>query len=436
MINKILAIAVNSYDDIRYDNLSNCLNDVNQVTNILKTKYIFDDIELLTTKKETTRSFIYNKLNEYFINCLDDEVVLLIYIGHGEYNETLKTTYWIPSDATYDDSSTWFNLNDLLTFLKASKALHIGIISDSCFSGAIFEQHRGGGFEAFETKKSRLALTSGSKEKVSDGHPNSLSPFAKELCDVLSDNTNPKFLFTKLSENLILKFNRDRLQTPMFGSLNNIGHEGGSLVLYLKESEDLLYEDISIPLNIDLPFVYDYECKIPFFKKNPNFDSQFVNSYIQSSVYSFLSEVRLMFTEKYFVENEVFYYNINYTIDTLNEKLLSMVIAVENHLGGVHPNNYLTTLNIAFKPERKLSLYDVIEYNSFNNFISDSIKRYSCDEEQIEILDSYKECATDFNIDFTIDEEKLNIFFYKFMPRAVQALGDLSIPLDDLKLKI
>ncbi|MES2545010.1 MAG: UvrB/UvrC motif-containing protein [Bacteroidota bacterium] len=236
--NRILAIAINEYDNPQLNNLQNCKSDIESILGALTNKYAFEDIDFIFEKKDTTRQALYNKIRSYFSDRLDDENVLLLFAGHGEYDEKLETAYWQPSDANPADLSTWFNLNDLLTFIKASEAFHIGIISDSCFSGAMFQApYRGGGIEAINSKKSRIGLSSGSLEKVSDGKEGELSPFATILIKELADNTATELLFNVLATNIILKFDDQRKQTPMHGPLFNVGHEGGSFVFKIKEDE-------------------------------------------------------------------------------------------------------------------------------------------------------------------------------------------------------
>lgn len=234
-VNKILAIAVCEYENEELNKLNNCFKDVTSLVQILNEKYQFDDIELITTNADTSRKALYRKLNEYFSNCLDDESVVLIYAGHGEYNPKLDTAFWLPSDADPLYPETWFNITDLMSFLRASDAFHISLISDSCFSGAIFQApSRGGGANALSSKKSRVALTSGSLEKVSDGKEGENSPFATTLINILTENSSSELPFSMLANNVILDFNAERKQTPMFGSLERVGHDGGSFIFRLK----------------------------------------------------------------------------------------------------------------------------------------------------------------------------------------------------------
>lgn len=237
-LNKILAIAINDYDDINLNKIDNCYNDITALIGVLNEKYSFDDTELIFKKSDTTRKKLYAKLTEYFVNALPEDNILLLFAGHGEYNDRLGVSYWQPSDADPCDPSSWINVNDVLSFIKVSGALHIGIISDSCFSGAIFENRkRGGGMEAFKKRKSREALTSGGIEKVSDGKKGERSPFTEVLIKILSDNEKTELPFTIFSHNVILQFESSKEQTPMSGNLNDSGHEGGTFFFELKKEE-------------------------------------------------------------------------------------------------------------------------------------------------------------------------------------------------------
>jgi len=235
--NKVIAIGINEYDDLAIHNLNNPIKDIEAIVQILKLKYNFDDFDILSTPDKTTRKYLFNYLQELFINALPDDNILLIFAGHGALNPNTNSTFWKPSDALHSDQSSWFNLADLLSFLNASKANNIAIISDSCFSGGIFEsKSRGGGIDPFELRKSREALSSGSKEYVSDGLLNQHSPFTISLLSILTSNTAKYLPFINLANILILNFDQKNKQTPTFGSLYNTGHDGGSLIFELLDN--------------------------------------------------------------------------------------------------------------------------------------------------------------------------------------------------------
>lgn len=446
-MNRILAIAINHYDDPTLGQLHNCNNDINTLTSTLSSHYQFDDIEILSNREQTAKEFLHDYLYDYFLNALEEDNILLIFAGHGQLNEKIGSSYWMPSDAVASKMHTWLSLADVLNFISHSEAFHVNIISDSCFSGAIFDDAlRGGGPSAFESKKSRLALTSGSREKVSDGPKGGLSPFTETLNRLLNENEQPELPFTKLATDLLMGFKPEG-QTPMFGSLQNIGHKGGSMVLHKKLTGDTDdsqagFSETSIALNIDLPLIIDYQCSVPLFKESKSFDHLFVNAFVQQHAYGIISDVRRFFTEdpEYFMERNKeipFDLSIGYSIHTLSDKMLSMTFSTENYFGGAHPNSTITSLNIAFSPERIFRIPDIVKYEgSFKHFLNWAVENFSVDSEQREILLNLIEDELSENLDFSIDEKELTLYFTGHLPRVMMPHGFLEIPLEKLHMKI
>ncbi|MCO5949233.1 caspase family protein [Mucilaginibacter flavidus] len=240
-VNRILAIAINDYDDLELNKIENCYSDVNKIIQVLSEKYNFDEVEFIYEKAKTSRKVLFQRLQEYFKYALESDNILVIYAGHGAYDDYLKTAYWQPSDADKTDTTSWLNVRDILALISASSANQISIVSDSCFSGALFNPpFRGGGLETLKNKKSRQALTAGGIEKVSDGLKGKTSPFAKALIEILKSNENKELPFSILAHQVILKFDKDKSQTPLFGDLQNVGHEGGTFVFQLKEANNLV----------------------------------------------------------------------------------------------------------------------------------------------------------------------------------------------------
>lgn len=349
-MNKIIAIAIDDYDDPAIGNLKNCSKDINSLIDTLSKKYEFDPIELFTKPEQTTLSFLYNGLYNELINSLNSDNILLLFAGHGEFNPILGTSYWLCSDSQKTNVTTWFNVGDLLKFFNASLARHIALISDSCFSGAIFELSRGGGAIALDSKTSRQALTSGGIETVSDGNENENSPFNKALLKVLTENTSKLFSFNQLAEKTILEFNQNRKQTPSFGSLVNSGDKGGVFFFKLKSDDDLgIVKPVQIPLEISNKIKIDSSFEIPFFNENKYFKSDFINAFVQQLGYSIINDVRVFVAgdEEYSISrsSEIeFYLEVGYTIETLNDKFLSMLISRSDYFGGAHPNHYVYSI--------------------------------------------------------------------------------------------
>jgi len=444
-LNKILGIAINKYTDDKLDNLNNCLADMNETVSILKQRYCFDDIELLTCLEQTTRKYLFNRLQDFFLNCLEEDNIIILYSGHGEYNSFINTPYWQPSDSLFNDSSTWLNVNDILSFINASKAKHVCLISDSCFSGAIItDKMRGGGFDALNNKKSRLALTSGGIEKVSDGIKEDLSPFTKILCKVLKENNEPKISFSSVAEKVILNFNEERIQTPMFGTLPNTGHDGGSFILELKEEtnldSDYEIENYSLDLNLNIPLNIEYSCNLPLFTESKLFDSKIVNASIQNIAFRIISDMR-----KYILEESEFMIGrskeisfgleLDYEIKEINAKYLSLVLNTYSYLGGPYPNNHTYSLNMLLKPERILNIRDILNYSDLQIELQNLFNKYG-DEEMRDLLEGHVEYINEENLDFALNNETLFIYLSNHLPRAIHACGYLEIPRTELKLKI
>jgi len=261
-MSKIIAIAIDEYSDPTISNLKNCSKDINLLIATLSKYYQVYSIEIYSRPEQTTLSFLYTELYNEFINSLEADNILLLFAGHGEFNSTLKTNYWMCSDSLKSNPTTWLNVEDLLKFFNTSPAKHIALISDSCFSGAIFELSRGGGISALESKISRQALTAGGIEKVSDGNQN--SPFNIAIVKVLSENTKDYLSFNQLSEDTILEFTKYQKQTPAFGSLINSGDQGGTFFFKLKIDDSNIIKSVQIPLEISQQIKIDSTFEIPF----------------------------------------------------------------------------------------------------------------------------------------------------------------------------
>ncbi len=408
---------------------------------MLSEKYHFDDFELLSGEEQTTKSFVFNKLYDLLINSLEEDSILIVYSGHGEYNPIIGTSYWLTSDAKKNDATTWLNVGDILDVFKVSKAKHIALISDSCFSGAIFESEtKGGGIKALEEKYSRQALTSGSIEPVSDGKAGESSPFTISVLQTLEDNAEDNFTFSSFSEEVIKNFSATRSQTPMHGALTRSGHKGGSYIYKLRKGEIELFRDLKLNLGIRAAVKMKSDISIPFINNSSKFNNEFINSFIQQQGYAIINEARLFFqADEDFHSDHEYLLEVGYTVEMFTDKFLSIVLSRFDYFGGAHPNNYMYTLNFAFNPDRKISLDDLIdysEYKGFEDFLSVSIDKYA-DEEAKEYLHQYKESINIYdNPDFSFNEKTLTIYFSNVMPRMIMALGYLEIPMESLKFKL
>ena len=65
--------------------------------------------------------------------------LLIYYAGHGELDNDEERGYWLPIDADTTKRSKWINNSYILDNIKATKAKHVLLISDSCFSGSLLQ---------------------------------------------------------------------------------------------------------------------------------------------------------------------------------------------------------------------------------------------------------------------------------------------------------
>ncbi len=433
-MNKLIAIAIDTYADPYIKDLRNCLNDANVIIDILSKRYCFDDIELYSGSEATTLSSLYNNLYNDLLNAMEEDSILIYFAGHGEYHEALSTSYWLCSDSVRSNVTGWFNMNNLITFFNASKAMHIALISDSCFSGAIFELNRGGGLPALD-KRSRQALTSGGVEKVLDGMEDH-SLFNLALQKVLNENQNSVMTFNELSERTILKFDSKTNQTPNYGALLNSGHKGGSLIFNLNEVDaSTSIKEIQLALEISPEVNIDSDVKLPFFNKNTRFDNSFVNSFVQQLGYSIINDVRvfILTDQEYCIDRSKefsFELSLSYSIEFYDGHLLSILFNKSDYLGGIHPNHNVYTLNFAFKPDRKLSLYDVVNWKGYPNYkawMRGMIDRYA-DVEDREQITGFISDYSIYDLDFSFNHEIFTIYWVNLLPHAFKGYGYLVIP--------
>lgn len=442
MICNVLAIAIDSYDDAKVKRLNNCRSDLAAITTILQSKYEITDFTLLLNRAETTKSFIYNTIYDTITNSLEEDSLILVFLGHGEYNSRIGQSYWIPTDADILDQSTWIPVNEILTFLRQADLKHFCLIADNCYSGAIFEEaDRGGGLHAFEDHKSRYAITSGSIEKVKDGKPGEASPFNKVLCRLLQE-CDSDYPVNLLGNQLVTEFPAEILQTPRSGVITGVGDMGGCLVLKLKTEEEdanaeiVKYKIVDLPLKINQTI--DFSCEIVLFENNAIFDAAVVNVAVQNYAYDILGELRQELTQGYLQASTSPHldYHIGCIVKIITDKYVSLLISIQGYLGGPYPFNRLESINFAVKSDRKITLKEFFNVGDEQQFFIDLINKYSdCDEHKQTLL-NHVEYYKISRMKFTLNKDSISLYFLDYIPKAVQSYAFLDIPLDDYGIDI
>jgi hypothetical protein len=198
-----------------------------------------------------------------------------------------------------------------------------------------------------------------------------------------------------------------------------------------------------LPLEINKAVKIESNFAIPFFNKNKLFDSSFINAFVQQLGYSIINDIRVYVKEDepFLIERsgEIgFDLDVHYSIESFNEGFLSILISRSDYFGGAHPNYYSYTLNFAFNPDRKLSLFDVIDYKGSKNveeFLKSKIERYS-DAECKDILLERTTYEYIYNLDFAFNEKTFSIYYDNLLPHALKACGALEIPTEEIKFKL
>jgi len=232
-----LVIGNNKYEHL--EKLDAAENDAEVIADVLTKKYGFEVDLLLNADYDTTVNSLFKITNKLKRN----DNLLIYYAGHGELDKAENRGYWLPVDASYELRSKWISNQRIVDRIKATKAKHVLLIADSCFSGtlmrsgttpdvneAIDEKY----IERIKSKKTRLVITSGGNEPVVDSDGGNHSLFALKLIDTLKNNNtviNSQILFENIRRYVVS--NAD--QTPERALVHKTGHDGGDFLFFPKK---------------------------------------------------------------------------------------------------------------------------------------------------------------------------------------------------------
>ena len=233
---KYYALVVGNNDYKFLEKLDAAENDAVVIANVLEKKYGFEVELLLNADYDTTVNSLFNitkKLKR-------DDNLLIYYAGHGEIDKAENRGYWLPVDANDEMRSKWISNQRIVDRIKATKAKHVLLIADSCFSGTLM---RSGTLtnkkenidEKYMSvkKKTRLVITSGGNEPVVDSVGGNHSLFALKFIDTLKNSENvinSQILFENIRRYVVA--NAD--QTPERAMVHKTGHDGGDFLFFPK----------------------------------------------------------------------------------------------------------------------------------------------------------------------------------------------------------
>jgi hypothetical protein len=233
-----LVIGINDYTG-GWEPLTNARADAEAVAAVLEKRYGFQVRRLLD--READRAGLMKAFDDLASYGPNDSV-LVYYAGHGQYDERMDEGFLIPSDghkATPEKPAkdTWIWNSTVSKILNVSKAKHILLVADSCFSGSLF---RGGDVtelgrefqwykRAFQTP-SRFVISSGNLEKVADNGGGGHSPFAHQFLLALENPATPVFSASDLGNAIKTRVSALTGQHVRMGGLALSANAGGEFV--------------------------------------------------------------------------------------------------------------------------------------------------------------------------------------------------------------
>lgn len=233
MANHLFLIGINNY--FKQDNLFSCVKDVVDIKNLLLEKYDFLEENTYEIFNESaSNKNIQDAFRNYIKNLSEKDNLIIIYSGHGDYDQETDTGYWIPHEAVH--YTNYVTNDSIIKYVSKIKAKHIFLISDSCFSNHILVSGITKGTKDYFDKKSRWALASAYSESYdSDGETNTL--FAETIVEFL-ENAETDFRITELIEHVKSGFAINQLQKPQGAPLQVLGHEGGEFIFKIRQQLD------------------------------------------------------------------------------------------------------------------------------------------------------------------------------------------------------
>jgi hypothetical protein len=197
---RALLFGTDQYDDrANWKALSNPITDVTAIKADLEELYGFETKLLENPSKADVVAAL---ADVEWNRCDDNGQLLLVFAGHGDFDEVADEGYLITRDSAGRGISSDRTIGHsiLAKMIERIPCKHILVVLDTCFGGTfdqkiasssargepMYEDVDRETFIARKLKyKSRLFLASGGKDYVPDGRPGQHSPFARKFLEAL-----------------------------------------------------------------------------------------------------------------------------------------------------------------------------------------------------------------------------------------------------------
>lgn len=232
-----LLIANETYTDPAYAKLGNPVFDARTIETLLREKFGFQTMLLTTATKDSC----IRRLRQFANRTFGPNDQLFVYFaGHGDFDPVFRQGYVVLKDAKASDETYGRHLSfpDLQNILANLRCRHVLLTLDVCYGGT-FDNYfatedqvafRGDSLSrgariadatsptafVFEKLKpqTRLYLSSGGKETVSDGRKGEHSPFARHLIAKLEEAAQSDYKVLTVTE-LKVFLERQNLRVKM-----------------------------------------------------------------------------------------------------------------------------------------------------------------------------------------------------------------------------
>jgi WD40 repeat protein len=278
-----IVVGIDHYKRLSLPRLDNAITDARSVAGVLRKKG-FSVIELYN--ENATKDRIFDALKKIKQLSTQQDATLFYFAGHGDGvsgHKGVREGYILPydfnsdlnnpsTDVMYYDKSA-ISIGSLVMYSRDTKAKHIGIILDSCFSGLAMESKYAkktlnssvnGELDSVEfdtktrsvrikptkiaptedknseinsifkellAKKSINILTAGDDQPVSDGSGH--SPFTQALLNILDKSTQKEYVrFTTLAD-YIKKYVQEKTKQEQRPQYKNESSESGDFIFKL-----------------------------------------------------------------------------------------------------------------------------------------------------------------------------------------------------------
>jgi len=230
-------------DNYQYlPHLQTATNDAKAIARVLHDEYGFSTSVLL----DATRADILDALSTYRARLPVNSNLVIYYAGHGTNDTEAKVAYWLPVDAQSRNNANWISAEDITAELRVIKALHVLVIADSCYSGALMRgitdsvdinsdlraDERNYYITKLQQVKSRNLMASGGNEPVADGGADGHSIFAAVVLQSLRDKSANLFTASSLFQRVVIRVAGRSRQTPQYSGIVNSEHDGGDFLFF------------------------------------------------------------------------------------------------------------------------------------------------------------------------------------------------------------